>query len=165
MQRFKALPMTLAILSLLVVCGLAPSALARPRGDGFDRLTRLEEHTDSLGLDDATRTAIHATITGAQAEQSKIRGQLREAYSGLRALMKQETPDTAAVSTQLDTIGALQTEYKKQTTLAWLTVLAQLRLTSVSSCAMPYAVMADGREIEDNNAHDAPAGRTLSRPV
>ena len=40
--------------------------------------------------------------------------------------MRQEIPDTAAVSTQLDTIGVLQTEYKKQTTLAWLTTLAQL---------------------------------------
>ena len=80
----------------------------------------------TLGLDDATRTTIHTTIAGAQAEQSKIRGQLRDAYSGLRTLMRQEIPDTAAVSTQLDTIGVLQTEYKKQTTLAWLTTLAQL---------------------------------------
>ena len=126
MKRFKALPMTLTILSLLVVFGLAPSAFARPRGDGFDRLTRLGERIDSLGLDDATRTAIHTTIAEAQAEQSKIRGQLRDAYSGLRTLMRQEIPDTAAVSTQLDTIGVLQTEYKKQTTLAWLTALAQL---------------------------------------
>jgi Spy/CpxP family protein refolding chaperone len=126
MKRFKALPMTLAMLSLIIVVGLAPSAFARPRGDGFERLTRLEAHIDSLGLDDATRTAIHATIDGAQAEQSKIRGQLREAYSGLRTLMRQELPDTAAVSAQLDTIGALQTEYKKQTTVAWLTALAQL---------------------------------------
>lgn len=126
MTRFKALPMTLAMLSLIVVVGLAPSAFARPRGDGFDRLTRLEEHINSLSLDDATRTAIHATIDGAQAEQSKIRGQLREAYIGLRTLMRQDLPDEAAVSAQLDTIGALQTEYKKQTTLAWLTTLAQL---------------------------------------
>ena len=126
MKRYTALPMTLALLSLLVVFGLAPSAFARPRGDGFDRLTRLEEHIDSLGLDDATRVAIHTTIAGAQAEQSKIRGQLRDAYSVLRTLMRQETPDTHAVSTQLDTIGALQTEYKKQTTLAWLTALSQL---------------------------------------
>jgi Spy/CpxP family protein refolding chaperone len=126
MKRFKALPMTLTMLSLLVVCGLAPSAFARPRGDGFDRLTRLEEHIDSLGLDDATRTAIHTTIAGAQAEQSKIRGQLREAYSGLRTLMRQELPKGAEVSAQLDTIGVLQTEYKKQTTLAWLTALTQL---------------------------------------
>jgi Spy/CpxP family protein refolding chaperone len=108
------------------VIGLTTSAFARPRGDGFDRLTRLEERMASLGLDDATRTAIHTTITGAQGEQSKIRGQLREAYSGLRTLMQQDLPDGAAVSAQLDTIGALQTEYKKQTTLAWLTALAQL---------------------------------------
>ena len=126
MKRFKAFPMTLAMLSLIIVFGLATSAFARPRGDGFDRLTRLGERIDSLGLDDATRTAIHTTIAGAQAEQSKIRGQLRDAYSGLRMLMRQEIPDTAAVSTQLDTIGVLQTEYKKQTTLAWLTTLAQL---------------------------------------
>jgi Spy/CpxP family protein refolding chaperone len=126
MKRFKALPMTLAMLSLIVVVGLAPSAFARPRGDGFDRLTRLGERIDSLGLDDATRTAIHTTIAGAQAEQSKIRGELRDAYSGLRTLMRQDLPDGAAVSAQLDTIGVLQTEYKKQTTLAWLTALAQL---------------------------------------
>jgi len=126
MKRFKALPMTLTVPSLLVVFGLAPSASARPRGDGFDRLTRLGERIDSLGLDDATRAAIHTSIAGAQAEQSKIRGQLRDAYSGLRTLMRQDLPDEAAVSTQLDTIGVLQTEYKKQTTLAWLTALAQL---------------------------------------
>jgi len=126
MKRFKALPMTLAMLSLIIVVGLAPSAFARPRGDGFERLTRLEAHIDSLGLDDATRTAIHTTIAGAQAEQSKIRGQLREAYSGLRTLMRQEIPKGAEVSAQLDTIGVLQTEYKKQTTLAWLTALTQL---------------------------------------
>ena len=40
MKRFKALPMTLAVLSLLVVFGLATSAFARPRGYGHDRLTR-----------------------------------------------------------------------------------------------------------------------------
>lgn len=127
MQRFKALPpMTLAMLSLLIVCGLATAASARPRGDGFDRLTRLQERIDSLGLDDARRTAIHATIAGAQTEQSTIRGRLREAYHGLRMLMQPEIPDGDKVSAQLDMIGALQTEYKKQTTLAWLAVLAQL---------------------------------------
>jgi Spy/CpxP family protein refolding chaperone len=126
MKRFKALPLTFAMLSLIVVVGLAPAAFARPRGDGFDRLTRLQEHIDSLGLDDATLATIHTTIAGAQAEQSKIRGHLRDAYSGLRTLMRQEPPDTATVSTQLDTIGTLQTEYRKQTTLAWLTVLSQL---------------------------------------
>ena len=127
MKRFKALPMTLAMLSLIIVVGLAPSAFARPRGDGFDRLTRLQEHIDGLSLDDATRTAIHTTIAGAQAEQSKIRGELREVYGGLRTLMKQDLPDEHAVSAQLDTIGTLQTEYRKQTTIAWLAVLAQLK--------------------------------------
>jgi Spy/CpxP family protein refolding chaperone len=118
--------MTLAMLSLLVMFGLATSAFARPRGHGPDRLTRLEQHIDSLDLNDATREAIHATIDGAQAEQSKLRDQLHEAYSGLRTLMKQDLPDGAAVSAQLDTIGALETEHQKQTTLAWLTALAQL---------------------------------------
>jgi len=128
MKRFTALPMTLAMLSLIVVFGLATFAFARPRGPGYDRdrLIRLEEHIDSLGLDDTTRAAIHATIDGGQAEQSRIRGQLREAHSGLKTLMKQDLPDGAAVSAQLETIGTLETEYKKQSALAWLTALAQL---------------------------------------
>lgn len=126
MKRFHTLPMTLAMVSLLVVSGLATSAFARPRGPDHDHLTRLEQRLDSLTLDDATRAALHATIDEAQAERSKIRDHIREAYSGLRTLMRQDLPDEMAVSTQLDTIGALETAHKKQTTLAWLTVLGQL---------------------------------------
>src|SRR5262245_6669687 len=113
MKRFHVLPMTFAVLSLIVVCGLATSAFARPRGLGHDRdrLAILDINIDSHGLDDAAQAKIHTTIDAAQAEQSRIRDQLREEYTGLRGLMRQEPTDNQAVSTKLDTIGALKSEY------------------------------------------------------
>lgn len=126
MQRVDTLLTTCAMLSLVILVGLATSTMAGPREYGYDRLARLAQRLDALGLDAATRAAVHATINEAQAEQQQLRAQLRDAYHGLRALMQQDLPDEAAVAAQLDTIGALETALKKQTTLTWLHVLAQL---------------------------------------
>jgi len=125
MKRAHTLTVALAILTLTAGLSLTTSALARPGGPGADRLTRLEERIDSLGLDDRTRTTIHTTIDGAQATLLDLRGQLQDAHKQLRALMAQEAPDNAVLA-QSDMIGSLEAEYRKQTLSTLLAVRALL---------------------------------------
>jgi Spy/CpxP family protein refolding chaperone len=125
MKRSYALTTALAILLLVGGLSLTPSALARSLGHGYDRLTRLEEKINGLDLDDATRTALHTTLEKARDEQRTIRGQLREAYKGLRTLLEQDASD-AAVLKQSDVIGDLASQRQKLTLQTLLTVRAQL---------------------------------------
>jgi Spy/CpxP family protein refolding chaperone len=143
MKRFKVLPMTLAMLSLIVVVGLAPSAFARPQGAGFDRLTRLEAQMDSLNLDAATSADVHSIIDTARATQSDLHTQLRQAYQALRQSMQAEPlPDPQAVSQQLDTIGNLQATYQKTMTLAWLEAVG--KLTPAQRASLRTAMQSHG---------------------
>lgn len=125
MKRAHTLTRALVVLALTVSLSLATTALARPGGHGADRLMRLEERLDSLGLDDRTRTTIHATIDEAQATLHDIRRQLRDAHKQLRALMAQEAPDQDVLA-QSDVIGSLAAQYHKQTLSTLLAVRALL---------------------------------------
>jgi len=126
MKRAHTLTIALAILALTGVSSLTTSAFARPWGPGADRLTRLGERIDSLGLDDQTRTQIHTTIDGAQTTLSDLRSQLHDAHKNLRALLAQAIPDENAVLTQSEAIGSLETAYRKQTLSTLLAVRALL---------------------------------------
>ena len=125
MQRAHTLTMALVILPLIAGLSLATSAFARPEGRGADRLTRLEERMNNLGLDDQTRTTIHTTIDEAQATLRDLRRQLHDAHQQLRALMVQESPDNAVLD-QSDRIGSLAAEYRKHTLSTLLAVRALL---------------------------------------
>lgn len=126
MKRAHTLTRALVVLALTVSPGLATTAFARPGGHGADRLTRLEERIDSLGLDDQTRTTIHATIDEAQATLHDIRRQLRDAHQQLRALMAQEAPDKDVLAQQSEVIGSLEAQYRTQTLSTLLAVRALL---------------------------------------
>lgn len=126
MKRLYAMPTVLTCLSLVVGLSLASTALARPRGHGYGHLTSLEHRVERLDLDGETRTAVYAVIDQARAEQRDLRRQIREAYQALRAYLEQETPDEEAVMAQAETIGALQTERRKQALRTLLAVWAQL---------------------------------------
>ena len=125
MKRAHTLTIALVILAFIGGLSLTPSAFARPAGYGADRLTRLEERIDSLGLDDQTRTTIHTAIDGARATLGELRSQLHEAHQQLRTLMTQEAPDNA-VLTHSDLIASLEAEYRKQTVSTLLAVRALL---------------------------------------
>ena len=125
MQRAHTLTMALVVLSLTAGLSLPTSAFARPEGRGADRLTRLEERIDRLGLDYQTRTTIHTTIDEAQATLHDIRSQLQESHQQLRALMAQEAPDHAVLD-QSDRIGSLEAEYRKHTLSTLLAIRALL---------------------------------------
>lgn len=125
MQRTHTLTRVLVVLALTVGPGLATTAFARPGGHGADRLTRLEERIDSLGLNDQIRTTIHATIDEAQTTLGNLRGQLHEAHKQLRTLMAQEALDSDVLA-QSDLIGALEAEYRKHTLSTLLAVRALL---------------------------------------
>jgi len=125
MQRAHTLTRALVVLALIVGLSLATTAFARPGEHGTDRLTRLEERIDRLGLDDQTRTTIHTTIDAAQATLHDIRSQLREAHKQLRVLMTQEAPDSTVLA-QSDLIGSLEAEYRRHTLSTLLAVRALL---------------------------------------
>ena len=125
MQRAHTLTMALVVLSLTAGLSLTTSAFARPEGRGADRLTRLEERIDRLGLDERTRTTIHTTIDAAQATLHDIRSQLQEAHQQLRTLMAQEAPDNVVLD-QSDRIGSLEAEYRNHTLSTLLAVRALL---------------------------------------
>jgi Spy/CpxP family protein refolding chaperone len=126
MKRFHVMPMLLAMLSLVVGLGLSSTSLAKPRGHGHDRLSRLERQIEDLNLDNETRTAIYAMIDQARAEQRDTRRQLREAYDTLRTLLGQDAPEEADVLAQADAIGNLQTTYRKRMLRTLLAIQAQL---------------------------------------
>jgi Spy/CpxP family protein refolding chaperone len=140
MKRSSVLALAFALLWLAGGLSLTPSALARSPGPGHDRLTRLEEKIDGLDLDDTTRTALHTTIEKARDDLSTIRGQLRNAYKGLRTLMRQEPLDEKAVLAQADVIGPLEAQRQKlmlQTLVAVQTQLTPEQRASLRE-AMPH---------------------------
>jgi Spy/CpxP family protein refolding chaperone len=113
----------------LAVCGLGVgAAAARPdhhRGPGAG-LDQLERRVEGLGLDAETSQAVYAVLDAARQEGRGLRTQLHQQHEALRALLEQDTPDEAAVLAQVDKLGALQTEERKQEMRAFLKVRSLL---------------------------------------
>jgi len=78
------------------------------------RQGRLERLLEEIGLDERTLTEVGKVFDASKSDHQELHRKLREAYEHMRFLLEQETPNEAAVMTQAEVIGGLQTEARKQ---------------------------------------------------
>jgi Spy/CpxP family protein refolding chaperone len=100
-----------AALALVVALGLGSVGFAR--GPGHDGRW-LEQAIDQLGLDAETRTAVFGAIDAARPAARELRGQIRTAHDELRSLLDAPEPDAEQVMAQVEKVGALSTDLRKQ---------------------------------------------------
>lgn len=87
---------------------------------------RFEKFIEELNLDQKTLTEVKKILDTSQAAHKELFGQLCTSRERMRSLLQQENPDEAAVLAQADTIGALETEARKQRLRTMLQVHALL---------------------------------------
>ncbi len=119
-----------ALLALLLAAG---QGFARPpfhggfmEGRGHHEERFLDEYADRLGLDEATREKIRATIDASQAESEPLRDQVHDGYRTLRELLMQDAPDRDAVMKQAEEVGELRLALAKLRLATLLDVRALL---------------------------------------
>src|SRR5262249_35028191 len=74
----------------------------------------LEENAERLQLSDATRAQIQHISDASRSEAETHHEQLRALHDQMRGLLRQDTPDEAAVMRKADEIGAAETALQKQ---------------------------------------------------
>ncbi len=93
-----------------------------PGGRPPHRGVPLEHLIEELGLDDETLAQADAVIDASRTEERS----LREADRFMRTLLEQEEPDEDAVMTQVESIGGLRTNLRKEQLRTMLRVRALL---------------------------------------
>jgi len=128
----------LAALALLMTAGLSFPSLATPpfghgegpglhgRGLGDPPPPMIDALAERLGLDEATREAIHEIADRSRAEGRELRRELRKARLELRDLLAQDAPDEAAVMSLAERMGQLETRARKHRLGAMLQIRAHL---------------------------------------
>jgi Spy/CpxP family protein refolding chaperone len=130
MRPIKSLSLA-ALLSALLVSpafagpGGGPGGMGGP-GGGPGMQGRLEQELGKLGLSDAQNQKVQAILAGAKPQREEMRGQMRQAFQDMRALLDQDAPDQAAVLAQADRIGQIQTQAHKDMLTTLLAVRAEL---------------------------------------
>lgn len=163
----------LAIRSLLVAAlvafvGTAQAQPPRGPGHGPGPGVFLERHADELGLDDATREQIRQLAEDTRTAIEGLHAEIREARGVLRGLLSEEAPDEAAVMAQLEAIGALEVEARKERMATMLRIRglltpeqrAQLTALRQERRAQRFAPLLEacGQDVE-RLCPDAPPGR------
>lgn len=87
---------------------------------------RLEKAVQQLDLAPEQKTKVQAILDAAKEERAKARLERRDAFDQMRALLEQDAPNEAAVLSQADKIGALETEAHKSMLRTLLAVRAEL---------------------------------------
>lgn len=82
----------------------------------------IEEYAEELGLDEKTLEQIRAIVDESRARGEDIRAALQDAHGGLRELLDQDAPDFDTAMSQLETIGALEIEQRKNRLAAMLRI-------------------------------------------
>jgi Spy/CpxP family protein refolding chaperone len=116
---------------MFILCGfvsLPSGTLAQPSGQSVPHEAHLERLVESIGLDEKTLTEVRKVIEASKSEHQELRRKLSEADGRMRSLLEQAEPGEAAVMAQADTIGALETEVRKQRIRTMLRVRALLTL-------------------------------------
>jgi Spy/CpxP family protein refolding chaperone len=116
-------------LIVLILCGpvCPPSfVLAHPPDASPVQGKRFEKLIEGINLDQKILTEVKRILNASQAKHKELFGQLRAAHKYMRCLLEQKNPDEAAVMTQADAIGALETEARKQRLRTMLQVHALL---------------------------------------
>jgi Spy/CpxP family protein refolding chaperone len=87
---------------------------------------RLEQLVESLGLDEKSMAEVKKILDASKAKRQELFAKMHEAHERMRSLLEQGQPDETAVMAQADTIGALETEGRKQRLHTMLQVRALL---------------------------------------
>ena len=82
----------------------------RPQGPPPPLSHVIERHADELGLDAATLDEVIALQEQEREQTSELRDSIREARESLRTLMDSGESDEAAVISQVEALGTLQTQ-------------------------------------------------------
>jgi len=117
-----------ALLALVASFALSAPALADPPGGpGGEPGERFQKMIANLGLDPTQQEKVQAIFDNAKPQREALRGQMREAFQQMRALLDQDNPDQGAVLAQADKLGQLSTEMHKERLTTLLAVRAELR--------------------------------------
>jgi Spy/CpxP family protein refolding chaperone len=112
------------LLTALAAPGVSRAGAERPPRNTSARPERfIAEYAERLGLDQQTLAMIRTLVEAARLQAETMRGELRQAYAQMRALLSQEVPSEAAVMQQADAIGVLELAARKQR----LQVMLQIR--------------------------------------
>jgi len=115
------------LLTALTAPGVSRAEAERPPRDTSARPDRfITEYAERLGLDQETLATIRTLVDTSRAQGETLRGELRQAYAQMRALLSQEVPKEAAVMQQADAIGALELAARKQRLQVMLRIRALL---------------------------------------
>jgi Spy/CpxP family protein refolding chaperone len=127
MRPIKSLSLAALLSALLVSPAFAgPGAGPGGPGGGPGMEGRFEQELAKLGLSDAQNQKVQAILAAAKPQREEIRGQMRQAFQDMRALLDQDTPDRSAVLAQADHIGQIQTQAHKDMLTMLLAVRAEL---------------------------------------
>jgi Spy/CpxP family protein refolding chaperone len=143
---------------------------AHPSGPPSSRGERFKQLIAALGLDEKTLTEVNTVLDASHAEHQELRRKLYEAREHMRSLLEQERPDEAAVMSQADTIGALETQAQKlrlQTILhvrALLTPEQRAKLLDMLRARGFHQHRGARRFFEDQPPQDPEASPSPGRP-
>ena len=134
MRRLRGAAARMAL--LIAFGGFAVAALAQPPGpEGPPGMGRrgpppiedvMERHAAELGLDDATRAAIHEIAAHSRVVERPLEEQVRTLQEQMRKLLDAGSPSLDDVMQSADRIGAAETELRKQRLRTMLEVRALL---------------------------------------
>ena len=128
-MRKTGIFLLVAVFTLCEWGGWAAGGWAQPPGPSARHAppgSRLERLVEELGLDAHTLAQVDAIIDASRAKKRTLRRQLREAHQHMRSLLEEETPRETALLEQVDVIGGLRTELRKEQLKTMLRVRALL---------------------------------------
>ena len=114
MHRFKRVGFFGALAAALTLSGVG---FAQPpfesKGPHRDPGVFIEEHAETLGLDDETLSAIRSIVAESKDRGDQLHAKVRELHKEMKALLSKGTPDESAVMQQVDSIGAAEIEMQR----------------------------------------------------
>ena len=128
-MRKTGILMFVAVFTLCEWGGWAAGGWAQPPGPSARHAppgSRLERLVEELGLDERTLARADAIIDASRAKKRTLRRQLREAHQHMRSMLEEETPRETALLEQVERIGGLRTELRKEQLKTMLRVRALL---------------------------------------
>ncbi len=128
-MRKTRILMFVAVFALCEWGGWAADGWAQPPGPSARHTPpglRLERLVEELGLDTQTLARVDAIIDASRAKKRTLRRQLREAREQMHGLLAAEEPQEAELLKQVERIGGLRTELRKEQLKTMLRVRALL---------------------------------------
>jgi Spy/CpxP family protein refolding chaperone len=114
MKRFSALPLTLAVLALVVGLARVPSALAQapePRHDrGAHVGDRLQQSLQQLGLNESQQNTVQTLLRTQAKERIQLQAEIDTMRVDLRQQLRADTVDLQSVKSALQAIAAKEVD-------------------------------------------------------